>query len=297
MTVQISAGLVKELRMRTDAPMMQCKKFLEQAHGDLEEAIALMRKADPKAADKRADKIAAEGIVLTATSEEGRSAWIIEVNCETDFVARDEHFKQFANNLIGRIQETLVTSVEAAMDLPIIKGGDKTFEQARQELVAKIGENVKLRRIDRLNAEGLVGVYRHGDRIGVLVGLSEANTELAKDLAMHIAACRPKVVSGEDMPESVLAAEREIYAAQAQESGKSQDIVAKMVEGRVKKFLKENSLLGQPFVKDPNQSVEDLLKLTKARVTAFVRYEVGEGIEKKVDNFAEEVKAQVENAK
>lgn len=295
MTVQITAAMVKELRARTDAPMMKCKKFLQEAGGDLEEAVALMRKADPKAADKRADKVAAEGIVLSALSDDAKTAWLVEINCETDFVARDENFKQFASKLVDLIKAADTTDVEAAMALPY--EGEKNVDAVRQELVAKIGENIKLRRIERLTADGLVGVYRHGDRIGVMVGLDAAHADLAKDIAMHIAACSPKVVSGDDMPAELLAQEREIYMGQAKESGKPEEIVAKMVEGRVNKFLKENSLLGQPFVKDPNQSVADLLKAAGANVTGFVRFEVGEGIEKKVDNFADEVMAQVEGAK
>lgn len=290
---QITAAMVKELRERTGAPMMKCKKFLQEANGDMEEAVKAMRKADPKAADKRADKVAAEGIIRVAVSEDGKKAWIAEINCETDFVARDENFKQFADNLMTRIAAEDITDVQAAMAMPYVAGEDATVEQARQELVAKIGENVKLRRVDVITAEGVVGKYLHGDRIGVVAALSADNAELAKDIAMHVAASKPNVVSGDDMPEDVLKSEREIYMAQAAESGKPADIVEKMVEGRVKKFLKENSLLGQPFVKDPNQSVEQLLKANgDAKVSGFIRFEVGEGIEKKVDNFAEEVMAQ-----
>ncbi len=290
---QITAAMVKELRERTGAPMMKCKKFLQEVDGDMEEAIKAMRKADPKAADKRADKVAAEGIVRVATSEDGKKAWIAEINCETDFVARDENFKQYAQQLMQRIVAEDVADIDAAMAMAYEAGSDKTFEQARQELVAKIGENVKLRRLEVLTAEGLVGQYLHGDRIGVIVAVSADNADVAKDVAMHVAASKPNVVSGDDMPAEVLKAERDIYTAQAAESGKPAEIVEKMVEGRVKKFLKENSLMGQPFVKDPNQSVEAMLKANgDVKVTAFVRYEVGDGIEKKVDNFAEEVMAQ-----
>ncbi|MDF1654484.1 MAG: translation elongation factor Ts [Coxiellaceae bacterium] len=290
---QITAAMVKELRERTGAPMMKCKKFLQEVDGDMEEAIKAMRKADPKAADKRADKIAAEGIVRVATSDDGKKAWIAEINCETDFVARDENFKQYAQQLMQRIVAEDVADVDAAMAMAYEAGSDKTFEQARQELVAKIGENVKLRRLEVLSAEGLVGQYLHGDRIGVIVATSADNVDVAKDVAMHVAASKPNVVSGDDMPAEVLKAERDIYTAQAAESGKPAEIVEKMVEGRVKKFLKENSLLGQPFVKDPNQSVEAMLKANgDVKVSGFVRYEVGDGIEKKVDNFAEEVMAQ-----
>ncbi|MDF1796998.1 MAG: translation elongation factor Ts [Coxiellaceae bacterium] len=290
---QITAAMVKELRERTGAPMMKCKKFLQEAEGDMDAAITAMRKADPKAADKRADKVAAEGIIRVAVSEDGKKAWIAEINCETDFVARDENFTQYADQLMQRIVAEGVTDAEAAMAVAYAAGEDKTFEQARQELVAKIGENVKLRRLDVLQSEGLVGSYLHGDRIGVVAAVNPANADVAKDIAMHVAACNPNVVSGDDMPQEVLKAERDIYVAQAAESGKPAEIVEKMVEGRVKKFLKENSLLGQPFVKDPNQSVEAMLKANgDTKVTGFVRYEVGEGIEKKADNFAEEVMAQ-----
>ena len=290
---QITAAMVKELRERTGAPMMKCKKFLQEVNGDMDEAIKAMRKADPKAADKRADKVAAEGIIRVAVSEDGKKAWIAEINCETDFVARDENFTKFADSLMARIAAEDISDVEAAMAMPFVAGEDATVEQTRQELVAKIGENVKLRRIDVIVADGVVGKYLHGARIGVVAALSTDNAELAKDIAMHVAASKPNVVSGDDMPEEVLKAEREIYVAQAAESGKPAEIVEKMVEGRVKKFLKENSLMGQPFVKDPNQSVQQLLKANgDASVSGFIRFEVGEGIEKKADNFAEEVMAQ-----
>lgn len=292
--MSITAAQVKELRERTGAPMMKCKKFLTEANGDLEAAIVAMRKADPKAADKRADKVAAEGIILVRASEDGKRAMILEINCETDFVGRDESFLAFANMVADRAVAEGATDVDAIMALTV--EGDTTIDQKRQELVAKIGENIKLRRVDMINSDGGVGHYLHGGRIGVIVAVNPANEDLAKDVAMHVAASKPKVVKADDMPAEVLTAEREIYMAQAKESGKPEEIIAKMVEGRVAKFLKEHSLVGQPFVKDPNQSVAELLKTNNADVTAFVRYEVGEGIEKKVDDFASEVMAQVESS-
>lgn len=294
--MNITAAQVKELRERTGAPMMKCKKFLIETKGDIEAAVVAMRKADPAAADKRANKVAAEGVIVLRLSEDKARAMIVEVNCETDFVARDDSFNAFADLLADRAMEENLSDVGAIMALPVSVGADVSMDQKRQELVSKIGENIQLRRVHFLDSKGGIGDYRHGSRIGVIVAVNPVNTELSKDIAMHIAASKPKVISADDMPKEVLASERDIYTAQANESGKPADIVEKMVIGRINKFLKENSLLGQPFVKDPGQSVADLLKEKNAVVTGFVRYEVGEGIEKKAGDFAQEVMAQVEGS-
>lgn len=288
----ISAGLVMQLRERTGAGMMECKKFLIATNGDIEAAITEMRKAGQAKADKKADRVAAEGIIVIARSTDGRSAVMIEINSETDFVARDENFTNFASKVAQVALDTSVTDV-AALSNQILSSGT-TVEQARQELVAKIGENIKLRRIEKMHCEGgVIGYYLHGSRIGVMVALKNGGEDLAKDIAMHIAASKPMVVSRDQVPADAIENERDIFTAQAKESGKPQEIIDKMIEGRINKFIDEVSLLGQPYVKDPNTKVGQLLKEKNAEVSAFIRFEVGEGIEKKEDNFVEEVMAQV----
>lgn len=288
----ISAGLVMQLRERTGAGMMECKKFLIATNGDIEAAITEMRKAGQAKADKKADRVAAEGIVVIARTADERSAVMIEINSETDFVARDENFVNFANKVA---EAALTNSIKEIADLsnhPLTAGS--TVEQARQELVAKIGENVKLRRLEKMHCEsGVVGYYLHGSRIGVMVALRNGDEALAKDIAMHIAASKPMVVNRDQVSSAAIENERDIFTAQAKESGKPQEIIDKMIEGRINKFIDEVSLLGQPYVKDPNIKVGQLLKEKNAEVISFVRYEVGEGIEKKEDNFVEEVMAQV----
>ncbi|CEG57132.1 translation elongation factor Ts [Legionella fallonii] len=288
----ISAGLVMQLRERTGAGMMECKKFLIATDGDIEAAITEMRKAGQAKADKKADRVAAEGIIVIARSTDGHTAVMIEINSETDFVARDENFTDFANKVAQVALNTSVTDI-TALSNQILSAGT-SVEQARQQLVAKIGENIKLRRIERMHTEGgVIGYYLHGSRIGVMVGLKNGDEDLAKDIAMHIAASKPVVVSRDQVPADAIENERDIFTAQAKESGKPQEIIDKMIEGRINKFIDEVSLLGQPYVKDPNIKVGQLLKEKNAEVTSFVRYEVGEGIEKKEDNFVEEVMAQV----
>lgn len=288
----ISAGLVMELRERTGAGMMECKKFLISTNGDIEAAITEMRKAGQAKADKKADRVAAEGIIVVARSADERTAVMIEINSETDFVARDENFTEFAHKVANAALNSSVNDVDAlsAQTLP----AGTTVEQARQELVAKIGENIKLRRLERMSCDsGVVGYYLHGSRIGVMVALKNGNEGLAKDIAMHIAASKPIVVNRDQVSAEAIENERDIFTAQAKESGKPQDIIDKMIEGRINKFIDEVSLLGQPYVKDPNIKVGNLLKEKNAEVTSFIRYEVGEGIEKKEDNFVAEVMAQV----
>jgi elongation factor Ts len=284
--------MVMKLRERTGAGMMECKKFLIASNGDIEQAIIEMRKAGQAKADKKADRIAAEGVIVVARSADGKDAVMLEINSETDFVARDTNFTEFANKVAETALKMKTTDV-AKLAEETIAGGDVTVEQARQELVAKIGENIKLRRIEVVHTDGVVGSYLHGSRIGVLVALKKGDEALAKDIAMHIAASRPLVVSSEQVPADAIENEREIFAAQARDSGKPQEIIAKMIEGRISKFIDEVSLLGQPFVKDPNKKVGQLLKEKNAEVASFTRFAVGEGIEKKEDNFVEEVMAQV----
>ncbi|APF03347.1 TPA: elongation factor Ts [Legionella pneumophila] len=287
----ISAALVMQLRERTGAGMMECKKFLIATNGDIEQAIIEMRKAGQAKADKKADRVAAEGIIVIARSSDERTAVMLEINSETDFVARDENFTNFANAVADVALTNLPKNIEDLSNQALPSG--ITVEQARQELVAKIGENIKLRRLEKVHCDGVIGYYLHGSRIGVMVALKNGSEALAKDIAMHVAASKPMVVSREQVPAEAIENEREIFTAQAKESGKPQEIIDKMIDGRINKFIDEVSLLGQPYVKDPNIKVGQLLKEKNAEVLSFVRYEVGEGIEKKEDNFVEEVMAQV----
>ncbi|MDZ7683792.1 MAG: translation elongation factor Ts [Gammaproteobacteria bacterium] len=280
----ITSSMVKELRDRTGLGMMDCKKALVEADGDAELAIENLRKSSGMKAAKKAGRTAAEGVIRDRRSPDGSVGALIEVNCETDFAARDENFLKFADAVADAVFDGKQTNIEALM----AGGLDKT----REELVQKIGENVSVRRATII--EGAVASYIHTNgKIGVLVGLDGGNEELGRDIAMHIAATNPALVSGDDAPEEMVAKEREIYSAQAAESGKPPEIVEKMVEGRIRKFLQEISLVEQPFVKDPDTSVGDLLKQAGATVTGFVRYEVGEGIEKEADDFASEVQKQL----
>ena len=285
----MSAALVKELRERTGLGLLECKKALAAAGGDIEVAIEELRKSSGMKAAKKAGRTAADGVVAIRVAEGGASAVIGEVNSETDFVARDDNFLGFVNSVMDRAVEVKSDDVAA------VAGGD--IEDARQALVQKIGENISVRRIAVLEAaNGVVGGYVHGNnRIAVLVQLEGGTEELAKDVAMHVAAVNPAVVSPSDMPEELLQKEREIYTAQAADSGKPPEIVAKMIEGRIGKYLKENSLTEQPFVKDPDTSVGKLVKAAGASVVGFTRFEVGEGIEVEKVDFAAEVAAQLGN--
>ncbi len=292
--MQISASMVKELRDRTGAGMMDCKKALQETAGDIEAAIDAMRKSGVAKAAKKAGRIAAEGTIVIEQDAAGSEAVILEVNCETDFVARDENFQQFAHGLAGALLDQGNGSKGTPADLSLNGTEARSVEEVRQELVTKLGENISIRRHERIRQSqgGTLGVYVHGIRIGVIVDLSTDNPVLAKDLAMHIAAANPLCVDEQDVAADVLEKEREIQLAQARQSGKPEAIIEKMVAGRIKKFLRENTLLGQAFVKDPDQSVADLLKTNNAQVNGFIRYEVGEGLEKKEDNFAAEVMQQ-----
>lgn len=294
----VTASMVKELRERTGAGMMECKKALEEAKGDFEEAIVQMRKRGQAKAAKRAGKIAAEGAIVAVVSSDRKKAVILEVNSETDFVARDSNFKDFTQRVTQRALAENVQNVETLLSLPYQSGSNVTIEQARQELMTKIGENIQLRRMQQVSAvnNGTVGVYSHGDRIGVLVAINQDNADLLKDIAMHIAASSPRAIESSEIPKDVIERERDIYTAQAKETGKPDDIIEKMVAGRIAKFLKESCLVGQPFVKNPDQTVGNLLDAHQAKVTQFVRFEVGEGIEKETHDFAAEVQAQVQGS-
>lgn len=288
----ITAALVKELRERTGSGMMECKKALSETNGDLDAAVELMRKAGLAKADKKSGRTAAEGTVCIHVADDAKRAAIVEVNCETDFVAKGDDFLGFCDAVARTVLQTDATSLEALVETPLA-GGSASVEQVRRELIAKIGENIAVRRFARFEAgDGRIAQYRHGSRIGVLVEFS-GDAALGKDVAMHIAASKPLCVDESGVPADVIAKEREIFAAQAEASGKPANIVEKMVDGRIKKFLGEITLLGQGFVKDPEQTVGQLLQANGGQVVRFARFEVGEGIEKTESNFAEEVMAQV----
>ena len=289
----ITAAQVKELRQRTGAAMMECKKALVATDGDIDAAIEAMRKAGQAKADKKASRTAADGAVVTALSDDGRYGIIIEVNCETDFVARDENFSNFVNALAQYALKHKMTDVATLMQQDGGLDNAANFEEARTNLIAKIGENVSVRQIQALEADATIGSYVHGGRIGVLVALKSGSQAIAKDVAMHIAASAPLVVNPDQVSAAAIEKERDIFAAQAAESGKPADIIEKMVTGRVSKFVNEVSLTGQAFVKDPSVNVGKMLKQEGAEVAAFVRFVLGEGIEKEESNFAEEVMAQV----
>lgn len=296
--MEISATTVKTLRERTGAGMMECKKALITTAGDIEKAIDLMRTSGIAKAATRAGRIAAEGVIAVSHDHQKASpdlAAMVEVNCETDFVSRGDDFQAFAEAVAACVLRHRPIDLAALLALPLDPGGD-SVESARSGLIAKLGENITVRRFAVMSApeDGRVGVYRHGTRIGVLVMLAGGSTDLAKDIAMHIAASRPVCISEADMPQALLDREREIFKAQAVETGKPPQIVEKIVAGKIEKFLEEATLLGQPFVKAADKtSVAKLLADAKARVTGFERFEVGEGIQKKADTFAAEVMAEV----
>lgn len=289
----ISASMVKELRTRTGAGMMECKKALTEADGDMDAAMEALRKKGAAQADKKADRVAAEGAVVSAVSDDRSTGVLVEINCETDFVAKDDNFQAYCTAVAQTVLDEQPADVATTGDLPLA-GDDRTVEQARVDLISKIGEKVTLRRFEVLHAgdDGKISTYTHGSRIGVLVSVAGGRDDLGKDLAMHIAASRPQFLSGDDVPQEVLDKEKEFFTSQAQDSGKPAEIIEKMVQGRLQKYLGEITLLGQPFVKDPDQTVEKLLKAENARVDAFRRLEVGEGLEKREDDFVAEVMAQ-----
>jgi len=290
--MSITAGMVKELRERTGSGMMECKKALQEANGDMELAIENMRKAGLAKADKKSGRIAAEGSIGVKISDDEKTAVIVDINCETDFVAKSPDFVKFVNDVA-----TALLSADAATDeqlLDVKLGDGVTVEETRRALIAKLGENITVRRFQKFHtAEGGTACYLHGSKIGVIVELAKADKDLGKDVAMHIAASKPICVSDAEISAETIEKEKEIFKAQAAESGKPADIIEKMVAGRISKFFAEVTLLGQPFIKDDKVSVGKLVSSKGNGVVRFARLEVGEGIEKKEENFAEEVMAQV----
>jgi len=288
--VAITASLVKELRERTGSGMMECKKALVETDGNIEAAAELMRKSGAAKADKKASRVAADGAIKVIVSDDGKSAVILEINSETDFVAKDDNFQAFADDVLTTVAQQKPASVEALSAMTM--GNGQSVEEARQALIAKVGENIQVRRFEMVESDNSIASYLHGARIGVLVD-SSADAGLARDIAMHIAAANPQFVDRDAVPAEFVEKEKSILIAQAESSGKPPEIIEKMIQGRLDKFLAEVTLLGQPFVKDPEQKIEKLLATAGASVTGFVRYEVGEGIEKKVEDFAAEVASQL----
>ena len=284
--VKVSAKMVKELRDRTGLGMMECKKALEESNGDVETAIDNLRKSGQAKAAKKAGNIAADGAIIIAQGD--NKAFLLEVNCQTDFVAKDENFTAFAEAVANIALENNVTDVAAIAELPY--GNGQTIEEARVSLVQKIGENIQVRRVEVLEGNNLAS-YRHGLRIGVVVSFEGGNAETGKNLAMHIAAFNPVAVDDESVDADLLAREKDIIEAKARESGKPDNIVEKMIEGGLRKYLEEVTLLRQPYVMDNEKKVGDVLKAEGVKVLAFKRLEVGEGIEKKQEDFAAEVAA------
>ena len=294
----ITAQMVKELREMTGLGMMECKKALTETSGDMKAAEDLLRIKSGAEASNAAGRIAAEGMVTAYIASDGVGGALVEVNCETDFVARNEDFINFARNLAQLLATESVADTEAFANIKLPNG--ESVDEFRKALVMKLGENISVRRFARHQAQGTEGhlaSYLHGAKIGVMVDYTGGDDTLGKDLAMHIAASKPICVSSEEVSPELLAREREIYTAQAAESGKPADIVARMVDGRIAKYLAEVTLLGQPFVKNPDQTVQQLLAAKSAKVNAFTLFVVGEGIEKKTGDFASEVMAQVSQAK
>ena len=289
----ITAALVKELRDRTGAGMMDCKKALVETNADLEAAIDLMRASGAAKAAKKAGRVASEGLVNVTISDDNKQAAILEVNSETDFVTKGSAFIDFVDSLGRLALKNKPESVESFLDQKLDSG--ETVDEARENIIAKIGENISVRRVQIISTEtGILGAYKHGDRIAVLTVLASQDSALAKDVAMHIAASRPECISEDQLSEELLEREKAIFIEQARESGKPDNIIEKMIVGRMKKFVNEVTLYGQSFVKDPDVTVGELVKSNNSEVESFVRYEVGEGIEKKEDNFVEEVMAQAQ---
>lgn len=287
----ITAALVKELRDRTGAGMMDCKKALVETNADLEAAIDLMRASGAAKAAKKAGRVASEGLVNVTISDDNKQAAILEVNSETDFVTKGSAFIDFVDSLGRLALKNKPESVESFLGQKLDSG--ETVDEARENIIAKIGENISVRRVQIISTEtGILGAYKHGDRIAVLTVLASQDSALAKDVAMHIAASRPECISEDQLSEELLEREKAIFIEQARESGKPDNIIEKMIVGRMKKFVNEVTLYGQSFVKDPDVTVGELVKSNNSKVESFVRYEVGEGIEKKEDNFVEEVMAQ-----
>ena len=286
----ITASLVKELRERTGSGMMECKKALVECDGDIEAAAELMRKSGAAKADKKAGRVAADGAIKVGVSDDGKLAAILEINSETDFVAKDDNFQSFADQVLAVVMSEKPASVEALSALPLADGG--TVEEARQALIAKVGENIQLRRFEIIESAQTIASYLHGARIGVLVEAS-VDADMSRDIAMHVAAVNPQFVDESAVPSDFVEKEKAILIAQAESSGKPMEIIEKMIQGRLKKFLAEITLMGQPFVKDQDQTIEQLVSNAGGSVSQFIRYEVGEGIEKKAEDFAAEVASQL----
>jgi len=291
--MSITAALVKELRERTGAGMMECKKALVETDGDIEKSIENMRKAGAAKADTKSSRIAAEGVISMVISADAKTASLLEINCETDFVAKDENFQSLVSSIVNRISVNNPSDLDALNSMPVTDDGKTTIAEAREILVGKVGENIQIRRFKNVITEHAVGIYQHGARIGVVVEMKGGDSTLIKDIAMHIAASRPLCIKESEVPSEILEKEKDIFNAQAKESGKPDNIIEKMIVGKMKKYVNSVTLLGQAFVKDPDTTIEKLLKSKEAEVLSFIRYEVGEGIEKKVENFAEEVMAQI----
>lgn len=293
--MQISAAMVKDLRGRTGAGMMDCKKALEEAGGDQEKAVEIMRLSGQAKADRKAGRVAAEGVIAIRVDEGAKRAAMVEVNCETDFVAKEQVFRDFADTVCRRIFEDSPRDVQALGEISSEKAGDgPAIDELRRALIARIGENIGIRRFVIVDSKGGgLSSYLHGVRIGVIVDVDGGDITHARDIAMHVAASRPIAIDEKDVPPDLLEGERRIIEAQMADSGKPLEIKQKILDGRMRKYLQEVTLLGQPFVKDPDQSIEGYLKQADASVIRFERFEVGEGIEKKTDNFADEVMSQV----
>ena len=291
---EITAGMVKELREATGLGMMECKKALTEANCDMKKAAELLRIKSGAKASKMAGRIATEGAVNAQISADGKIGSLVEVNCETDFVAKDANFAGFVQAVAAAVANRDIASIDAL--LKAVGSDGRSVEAARQGLIMKLGENINVRRFVRIAATGRLAHYLHGSRIGVLVDYEGGDEQLGRDLAMHVAASKPIYVAADQVPPDVIAKEREIYTAQAKQSGKPDNIIAKMVEGRIAKYLAEVTLLGQPFVKNPDATVAQLLQAKHAQVHSFQMYIVGEGIEKKKNDFVAEVMAQAGNA-
>ena len=287
----ITASMVKELRERTGAGMMDCKKALSETDGDMEAAIDLMRTSGAAKAAKKSGRVAAEGLVNVSISDDGKTATILEVNSETDFVAKGDAFIDYVNTLGALALKTEPADIDEFMTQSLDNGD--SLEKSREDIVAKIGENITIRRVQTIKTDGVIGAYKHGDKIAVVTTLEGGDEALAKDVAMHIAASKPECIAEEDVSDEILEREKAIFVEQARESGKPEEIIEKMIVGRMKKFVGEITLHGQAFVKDPDTTVGKLLSSNNAKVNSFVRFEVGEGIEKKEENFADEVMAQI----
>ena len=290
----LTAEKINELRQKTGAGMMDCKKALQETSGDFEKAIDFLRKKGLAAAAKKASRIASEGVVIARISKDGKHGIMLEINSETDFVARDSNFLTFAQHVAEEAIKHSVKNVDALNDVKLPSG--YTVEEERQTLIAKVGENIQIRRLATLESTHSVMSYVHSTRIGALVAVQGGNDELQKDMAMQIVASNPLVVRPDEVSQDIIMKEKEIFSAQAATSGKPADIIEKMISGRIKKYLDEISLVGQPFVKNPDITVGKILTDAKANVEKFIRFAVGEGIEKKTDNFVEDVMAQVKGS-